>query len=58
MRVTRLLLKAPLCLALLGTGQAEPVRVESLTFEGVHLVDESRLRDALETREWPFLTPT
>ena len=43
------------CLALIGAGQAEPVRVERLIFEGVQLVDQARLRDALETREWPFL---
>ncbi len=38
-------------LALVGAGQAEPVRVERLTFQGVVAVNESDLRDALETRE-------
>ena len=39
-------------LALLGAGQAEPVRVARLAFEGVRAIDESDLREALDTREW------
>ena len=55
MRAVGLARGAFIGLALVGAGQAEPVRVERLTFEGVVAVNESDLRDALETRPWPLL---
>ena len=55
MRAVGLVRGALIGLALVGAGQREPVRVERLTLDGVVAVDESALRDALETREWPLL---